>query len=246
MTDSIFTPDQGEVAQNQEAPSEVKQEAPVSPPAPVIPPELAELVGEGKKWRDLSEAQKAIPHAQAHIAKLEAELQAEREERAKSRAAEQLLEEMRTNTAQQKPTSQGVEVNEDVLSQIVEKKLQQQSLKQQQDSNARSVVSSFSAAFADKAESMYDKIAEESGFTRAQFNQLASTNPKAVLKLAGLSQNTPAKSSSAFNSDVNTATMSNRTNDGPVNAKVVNYGSSKDVQDAMARAIEMVNKRHSL
>lgn len=42
-------------------------------PTITLPPEVAELIGEGKKYATLEAALKSIPHAQAHIQRLEAE-----------------------------------------------------------------------------------------------------------------------------------------------------------------------------
>ena len=78
MSETIFdqaTPDVVETQQN------------------AIPTELAEFVGEGKKYQTVEDALKSIPHAQSHIQKLEEEMKQAREELAKRKAAEELLEE---------------------------------------------------------------------------------------------------------------------------------------------------------
>lgn len=66
---------------------EVDQTPPVvtSPPPPVVPTELQELVGQGKKYATLDDAIKSVPHAQTHIAKLEQEAAQLREELQKER-----------------------------------------------------------------------------------------------------------------------------------------------------------------
>jgi hypothetical protein len=241
--ESIFSPDQGEQAA--EAPKqEASTEATTPSTQPSIPTELQEFVGEGKKFKTVADYVNGYKNSQEFIETLKSESQQQRDELSKRKAAEELLQEMKqSNTSQQTPTSQGVEVNEAILSEIVEKKLQQQTQKQQHESNAKSVVQAFAGSYGEKAEAMYDKIANESGFTRAQMNQLASTNPKAVLKLAGLSQASKPASTGFISSDVNTTSLSTNPNEAPLHARVANYGSSKDITDAMRRAGEIVNKR---
>ena len=62
---------------------------PEGTPAPTgikLPDEALDLIGEGKKYGSVEAALKALPHAQKHIATLEAEAQALREQLAKEKA----------------------------------------------------------------------------------------------------------------------------------------------------------------
>ena len=123
MTESIFTPDQGEAAK--EAPATSTEAAqPTTPAAPAIPTELQEFVGEGKKFKTVADYVSGYKNSQEFIDTLKGETANMREELQKRKTAEELLQDMRsTTTEQQKPTSQGVEVNEAVLSEIVAKQI---------------------------------------------------------------------------------------------------------------------------
>lgn len=244
MTDTnIFSADQAQEAPAAEAPAQATtQEAPSSPSAPTIPSGWEEYVGEGKKYASVEAAQQAFIHQIKHISTIEQENAQLRELKAKESAAEELLREIRTSstTNQQKQTSQGVEVNEDVLSEIIEKKLQQRTQQQIATENAKSVVNTMSAEFGDKAEEVYKKIADESGFTVAQLDQLASTNPKAVLKLAGV--NAKSSPTPVLQGSVNTQSPFAINEKKEPSARVGYNPNSKQLADAWAATKAKVYK----
>ena len=238
MTDSnIFSADHAPAEPVVEAP------APVAPTAPTIPSGWEEYVGEGKKYANVEAAQQAFVHQIKHISTIEEENAKMRELTAKESAAAELLKEIRTSstTNQQKPTSQGVEVNEDVLSEIIEKKFQQRTQKQVADENAKSVVNTMSAEFGDKAEEVYTKIANESGFTVAQLDQLASSNPKAVLKLAGVT-NVKSSPTPVLQGSVNTQSPFSLNEQKEPSSRVGMNPNSKQLQDAWAATRAKVYK----
>jgi len=169
---------------------------PVTPPAVALPTEVAELVGEGKKYKTAEDALKALPHAQSHIHTLEEEAKQLREELAKRKAAEELLEEFKSTNVlggnrQETPQAQQVDYEQIVASVLAKKEAQTTAQK-----NISVVVNTFQDAFGDKtkAEEMYNKVAEESGLSVAALNQLAAASPEAVMRLAGITkkQETPA------------------------------------------------------
>lgn len=243
--ETIFAADQATAAPEAQAPAQEAQSTP-APAAPPIPNEWQELVGEGKKYKTVEDATKSLPHQVKHISTLEEENAKMREELAKSKAAEDLLQEIRnSSTEQQKQTSQGVEVNEAVLSEIIEKKLTQRTQKQLQDDNARSVVQAMSGAFGDKAEEVYNKVAQDTGFSVVQLNQLAATNPKAVLKLVGV-DGVKSNSSPVIESSVNTQSQfaPNKQEAAPV---LLKQGfTSKDLATAWNATKEAVYNKHGI
>lgn len=183
MSETIFDADQAPVT-------------PETPPAtPAIPPEVAEFVGEGKKYRSTEDALKSIPHAQTHISKLEQELAQHKEELAKARAMEELLKEFKqgqhveTPQAPQVPAatpSDPVDIDKKV-EEILSRK-QAQAVAQQ---NVSKVLGAFQQQFGEQAKERYTKLAEEVGLPVSQLNALASSSPEAVLKLAGIKQAQP-------------------------------------------------------
>jgi hypothetical protein len=244
MTDkNIFTADQAEAAPAAEVHTEAAtQEAPTHS-TPTIPAGWEEYVGEGKKFKTVEAAQQAFVHQIKHISTIEEENAKMRELTAKESAAKELLEEIRNSstTKQEKPTSNGLEVNEAVLSEIIERKLQQRTQQQVQEENARSVVNAMSAEFGDKAEQVYTKIAQETGFTVAQLDQLASTNPKAVLKLAGVTNVKPS-STPVLQGSVNTQSPFASKDKAEPSARVGINPNSRQIADAWAATRAKVYK----
>lgn len=216
------------------------EENPV-PQQPAIPPELVDWVGPGKKYSSIDEVYKAFPNAQNHIqtqqqkiAELEAELN-------KRKSAEEVLNEIRSKeTSQQKPTSQGVEVNEQILLEMVKKQFD---IRSAQD-NLKAFKEQFSAAYGDKASSMYANLSKETGLSFDELNVMASKSPQAVLKLAGISSQPKAKPMSSISGSVNTQAVSaNAVPQDQVSAKVKPYANSKELAEGWRRAGEIVKKR---
>lgn len=224
--ETIFSSDQEEAPKTTEATS---QESVATPSAPSIPTELQDYVGEGKKYKSMDEVYKAFPNAQKHISTLETEMAQLKEELQKRRTAQELLDDIRNGIKQPESTSQGVELNQDVVSEIVRKELTRTKQSELQEQNTSLVRDSFLNTFGDKAEAMYNKIAEDSGLSVAELNSLTAKSPKAVLRLAGLEgkkQSIPGKTSS----DVNTQSLNTniQQNDG----KLGLYPNSKDLANA--------------
>lgn len=180
----------------------------------VVPQELVELVGEGKKYKTVDEALKSVPHAQTHIARLEAELAEKNEALAKAKAVEDLLEELKksgqapTPAQQQQIEAVKLDPNEiaKTVDQVVERRLAIQEANRRAQINTSSVVNAFTQKFGNDSEKEYIKIAEESGLSIEALNRLAATSPAAVLRLAGIQhspevQHTPGKTSGSVNTE---------------------------------------------
>lgn len=215
---------------------------PVEPevnPAPQVsvPQELAELVGEGKKYKTAEDALKSIPHAQSHIAKLEEEMAQLREELAKRKAAEDLLEEFKATGYKQEPTivkSEPVDI-ESVVAKVLTQKEQQAIAK----ANQGTVVKAFDAKYGEKGEEMYIKLAEESGMSLAELNVLAARSPKALFKMAGFEhkESVPSKTQSSVNTEGFSGSGQNT-----FSAKLPKGATTKDLVQAWRNAGEMVKQ----
>lgn len=223
--DSIFSADPAE---------------PVVPnPAPSItlPQEVAELVGEGKKYKSAEDALKSIPHAQSHISKLEEEMAQMREELAKRKAAEELLEELKSTGFKQEPTTTKSDPVD--IEQVVAKVLTQKEAQAKAQENQKQVVKAFDGKYGDKGEEMYVKLAEESGMSVAELNLLAARSPKALFKLAGFEskESVPGKTQSSVNTEGFKQESSNN-----LSAKVPKGATTKDVLQAWRNAGEKVKQ----
>ena len=215
----------------------------VANPAPTVdalPPEVAELVGEGKKYKTAQDALKSIPHAQTHIQRLEEELALSKAEVAKAKAVDELLEELRKQPLQSTPAQSATPQAPLDINSAVEAALARKEAQLVAKANAAAVIETFQKVYGEQSEAQFIKLAQETGLSVPYLNNLAMTSPSAVLKLAGLTKsaqpNIPHSSSS-----VNTeASFSNNQE---LSAKVPLVGaSSKDVLKAWRNAGEAVKR----
>ncbi len=207
--------------------------------APVVPHELADLVGDGKKYKTVDEALKSVPHAQKHISTLEEEMNKLKEELAKRRAVEELLDEVKSGI-QGTSTQVAPEFNQD---KVVETVTQLIEARQRAGTNVSKVVNAFNEKFGQEiGPEEYKKLAQETGISLAQLNQLAATSPDAVLRMAGLNVTTKESVPAKTQSTVNTQMLNNQSQS-DINAKVTGR-STRDMVDAWKRAGEIINKRN--
>ena len=222
---------------------------PSSTPVSVVPTELTDFVGDGKKYKSVEDALKSIPHAQAHIAKLEEETRAIREELQKRATTEELLEQMRSESFV-KESNQPVTpaIDPSVIEQIVNNTLQQRSVEAIKKENITKVVSSFTSHFGDvrKGEEAYNKLAQENGLDVGYLNNLAATAPDMVLKLAGLVGKSQPQPVGKTTSTVNTESFNSQTVPPELSSKVPVVGSStKDLARAIANARAVVMQKYN-
>ena len=209
------------------------------PKAFEIPTEAQDFVGEGKKYKSAEDALKSVPHAQEHIQTLEAELAQMKEELTKRRTAEELLDEMKSGIQQETTPQEGI--SQDKLMEIVNQTLSQREMQTKAKVNADSVAKKFTEQFGTEAETVYNSLAKEAGLTVQQLNNLASTSPNAVLKLAGIGSKptTVAKTSSS----VNTEALGNLKQPQELSARVPKGASTKDLVAAWRAAGEKVKSQ---
>jgi len=208
-------------------------------PAFEIPTEAQEFVGEGKKYKSAEDALKSVPHAQEHIQTLEAEMAQLKEELSKRKTAEELLDEMKSGIQQETTPQEGI--SQDKLMEIVNNTLSQREMQSRAKQNADSVAQKFTEQFGTEAETVYNSLAKEAGLTVKQLNNLASTSPNAVLKLAGIGAKptTVAKTSSSVNTEALNASAKPQ----ELSARVPKGASTKDLVAAWKAAGEKVKSQ---
>lgn len=237
MTDNIFNnADQATTI------PEITPQTTTTPQTLVIPPELTEYVGVGKKYASIDEVYKAFPNAQKHISTLESDLAAAREELAKRKTAEELLNDIQAglNPQQAETPAQVVTPPQDI-SAIVRNELVK---KQKEDvalSNQVAVVAEFQKLYGDKAQVEFEKIAVDLGVPITSLNQLAATSPTAIFKLAGIQVVKPTKSGS-LESNVN-VTAFTPAKEVP-SARASLNGNAKEDAAAIAAAREYVMNKY--
>lgn len=214
------------------------QGSPAPAPTFTIPTEASDFVGDGKKYQSVEDALKSVPHAQKHIQTLESELATLKEELAKRKTAEELLEAMKSNV-QSENTPPSVEFDENKLIAIVNQSIEAKEKQLTAKQNASLVANKFTEKFGDKAEEAYNTLAKESGLTVQQFNSLAASSPKMVLKLAGIEEGKsvpPAHSSGTIN------TQNLNTKPAEASARVPKGASTKDMVAAWRAAGDKVKQ----
>lgn len=220
----------------------VPQESqPVTSSAPVLPQEVVEFVGEGKKYASVEDALKSVPHAQNHIQKLEAELQQLREEVTKRKTTEELLAELKSGVPhEEKPSA--VEIPQDKLIGTVEQIISQREAAKKAEQNVDFVISKMTASFGEKAKEKFITVAQESGLTIQQLNKLSETSPMAVLKLAGLAEAPKEQIPGKISSTVNPASIQSA-NPAVPSARVPKGASTKDMVAAWKAAGEKIKSQ---
>ena len=195
-----------------------------------VPDNVAEFVGEGKKYSDVSKALESIPHAQSHIERLEEELTQTRAKLEASKSVEETLSNFASQKEQDTPTSQPVDL--DKISELVDQRLVVQQQQQVQQSNVKHVVDTLSKQFGDKdkAESAFISKAAELGVDVSYLNNLAATSPKAVYALFG-SESRPA-SQEFSKSSVNTEAFKPTNNQQKPIKSVMHGSSTSELLDA--------------
>lgn len=211
-------------------------------PASTVPPEVAEYVGEGKKYSSVDDALKSVPHAQKFIDKLSVELEEAKKELEKRKTAEELLTQIKSGIPFD-PTPQVASVTPESIARIVEQTITQKQQQVEASVNTKKVAEAFLTQYADKAESVYNSLAAESGLSVAMLNQLAATSPTAVLRMAGLTGGKGASQSASHSaSSINTDALKPTDNTQNLSARVKAGASTKDLVNAWKIAGQKVNK----
>jgi hypothetical protein len=236
MTDNIF--------QGTDQVQETQVATPIVTTTPEIPPELAEFVGVGKKYASLADAHKAFPHAQQHISTLEAENARIKAELEKRKTAEELLQDIQNGLTQKIPeTTEIPSISANDISQLVRTEMERKATEDSAKQNQIAVVQEFTKKFGDKAQSEFEKIAAELGVPVTSLNQLASTSPKAVFKLAGIDVTPKNTQSGTIQSDVNLAATTTKSDVNSV--RVALNGGAREDAAAIARARELIMKQYT-
>lgn len=157
------------------------------------------------KYTDVPNALKALSHAQEHIHRLEVENAQFKEQVAKVGNIEEALAKL---TAQKEPTdAQPVGLDEQAVSGLLERLLQEKTAKEQVQKNQSTVEKALIERFGDKAADEFKAKAQSLGMTKEQLESLAATSPVAVLSFFGTtvpsSPSTSSINSAAFQPKVN-------------------------------------------
>ena len=207
-----------------------------------------------QKYRTVQDALTALQHSQEYIPELSQKLKQQEQELAEAKAAAAKvteLEQIVLTLAQEKnkpstetPPTPGLNPSqvEELISKTLTKRQQEEKAKE----NVTLVTTAVRQAFGEKAEESFYKRASDLGMTPDQFNTLAASTPKAVLKLLGLDDKQQTSFQSTTSS-INTAGISPRqeTYIGR-NTKPMLVGASfDDLRQENQNARKMVDELHA-
>lgn len=193
-----------------------------------------------QKYASVEDAITALKASQEFIETLKTENATYKAEVEKRATAEEVLAEIKATNEEEVTPSPEIDLSQ--IDALVDSKISDtltavEAQKLATD-NVQSVIKAMTSKFGDKAEEQYIAAAEASGFTVDQLNDLSATNPKAVLKLAGLedvSQGTPAPSTGSINTEALQPVQSKPS------AKLPQGATGKDYAAAWRAAGESIN-----
>lgn len=170
-----------------------------------IPEEVSDLIGEGKKYGDVTTALKALKAAQEHIANLEQENGDYRTKvssfEEQQTEIEQLKNDFKTmlntssesdQTTETSPTdTQGSgSLDNSQIEALVAQQLNQREREAQANANLKQVIDAATNEFGSEASTKFYETGKAWGYTQEEMNKLAASKPNAVLKMLNVKQDT--------------------------------------------------------
>lgn len=153
---------------------------------------VADLVGEGKKYKDLNALAKAKIFADEHIKRLEAEAEERAKELDKRLVVEEMMAEIKamakapaqnTNPEPKATSTTDEQVSKDDIAKLVTSELMKLTEKQKQEQNLKQVADELTKVWGTDYSSALLRRSKELELTPEFMNQLASVNPKAFLRM---------------------------------------------------------------
>jgi FtsZ-binding cell division protein ZapB len=150
-----------------------------------VPTIFNDFIGADKKYKTVDDALASVPHAQSHIAKLEADNKALREQQQAIQARlDAIMTRSQPTDSGSMPAQQAAPAGQSVdFEALVEKALAKKQFEAKTQENSGKVAAELKQLYADKAESVYVAKAQELGLGVEDLNAMAAKSPKAVLAL---------------------------------------------------------------
>jgi len=178
--DTLFGGDQSATPEAGQIP------AAAATPSIEMPNEVAELIGEGKKYADLGSALSSIAPAQEHIARIEKENASMRQALEKATKLEDVLSKIDPDRKPAEQTAQPEAVDPAKLVELVRASLKQDEQVNRETANLGTVQGKLTEVYGDKAEEKFAEAAGKVGMTGAALKALAKSSPEAALALIGV------------------------------------------------------------
>jgi hypothetical protein len=173
---------------------------------------IAELVGDGKKYKTVEELARGRIEADVHIVRLETEAKDLREKLAKAKAIEDVLEAVKANAASAKDTpdpkdapATGTSLTAEQVAKIVATQVTGLRTQEVKATNLAKANAEMVKLFGDKAQEVYQKEANTPELQKV-YKELAETNPE---KFVSLFHKPEPKNQTLDNGGKNTAALPN-------------------------------------
>lgn len=212
----------------------------INPPSEFVMPDLvADLIGDGRKYKTIEDALKSIPNAQAHIEKIEGENAELRISSEKVSNIDSMLEKIEANQ-NQGTTTPTVEFDPNSVAAIVDDRLKLKDEQNAKNLNTQSVIDAMRNQYGEKASETFNRAATDNGLSVAELNALCQTSPKAALKLIGVNETVSLPLTS--NGSVNTESL--KPAEPELSAKVPKGATTADMTNAWNNAGKKVQQRN--
>lgn len=163
--------------------------APAPTPTLTIPAEVADLIGNGKKYATVEAALASLPHAQTHISTLEAENSEYKAKLMSNDKLDLVLQKLDTPTPEPVALTEPTPgISREDLSTLVQQEMAKSTKVNQEEANLGSVESKLRETYGETVGSVFNAKATEIGMTPAQLTALAKVAPQAVLSLVGITK----------------------------------------------------------
>lgn len=180
-------------------------------PAVVIPDEVKDLIGPGKKYASLEAALKSIPHAQSHISTLESEMRELRAKVEQGKPSEDVLAAVQELLAAEREKTPGAAVPdvESLVRDVLGRELTAREQQKIAESNLAKVNAAMKEKYGDKAKEMLAAKAAEIGVGVEFLTSVIAKSADAGLRMLGLDAPKQQTVSSSKGS-INTAALNVR------------------------------------
>lgn len=182
-TEDVFTTDQPSETQSQEQPTGEQQQQ-ASPEPMAVPQEVNDLVGDGKKYRDVQSALSSIKPAQEHIQRLEddnKELRSKITQLESDLQARESVKSVLDKLGNKEGSEQQGSLDPEAIEQLVYGALEKRETVTTAQQNVKTVNDTLLSKYGEKARETVAKRATELGMSVEDLQSLASRSPKAVL-----------------------------------------------------------------
>tara|TARA_R100000152_G_scaffold4967_1_gene1770 strand:- start:2948 stop:3691 length:744 start_codon:yes stop_codon:yes gene_type:complete len=158
---------------------------------------LSKIVGEGNKYANVEELAKGAIHGNEYIQKLETEMAELRDELDKRVTAEEMVQQVKRETAEQQALAQRAlenttpQLDDEKLSQLISNTIEQKNTQQVAQQNIQQVDQRMKEIYgADKAAEVVQQKANAMGVSVDKLADIAASSPEMFFNAIGVSQGT--------------------------------------------------------